>query len=213
MNKIRLIIFDLDGTLVDAYRAIINSSNYTMQELGLPKQRDELIRAAVGWGDEALLKPFVGPKNLNQAIRIYRRHHARSLLSGSRLFTGVRMMLAQLKRKGYILAIASNRPTKFTRILMRRLGITRYFAYVLCADKLKVGKPHPEILRKIMRRFSLAPSQALYVGDMTIDAEAGRRAKVKTIIVTTGSSTVQEIKKEFPFKIIPKVADLAFLLS
>ena len=209
MQNVKLIIFDLDGTLVDAYAAINSSFNYVMRKLGLKSRSARLIRRAVGWGDENLLKPYVGQHNLRSALSLYRRHHKYSLLKQSRLYPQVKSLLRQLKIKGYRLAVASNRPSKFSLILLRHLRIIEFFDYVLCADKVKRGKPAPEILNKIIRRFAIKKSQVLYVGDMVIDAQAGRRALVKTVIVTTGSSSLSMIKKEHPFKIIPEVSLLA----
>ena len=212
MTEIKLIIFDLDGTLVDAYPAIINSFNYTMQKFGYPRQSPYAIRRAVGWGDENLLKPFINIKNLKQAVLVYRRHHKTALIRDSRLFPQTDKVLTYLKSKGYKLAVASNRPTRFSGILTRHLGLKKYFDYVLCADKLRHGKPNPEILKRIMQRFSLLPGQTLYIGDMAIDAQAARRAQVKTIIVTTGSSTEREIKKEKPYRIIGSIGGLLKML-
>jgi phosphoglycolate phosphatase len=212
MNNIKLIIFDLDGTLLDAYGAIIESFNYTMRRIQAPKRDSLTIRRAVGWGDENLLKPFVKKGDLKKALKIYRAHHKHSLIKHAHLFPGAERLLKSLEAKGYKLAVASNRPTKFSHILIRHLKIGRYFDYLLCADKLKQGKPHPEILNTIRKKFSCKNSQTLYVGDMSIDAEAGRRARIKTIVVTTGSSTPKELKKEKPHLIIDRIADLITIL-
>ena len=212
MKDIRLIIFDLDGTLVDAYRAICSSVNFVLKRLNYPRQPDAVIRRKVGWGDENLLKPFVSPKELPKALRLYRKHHGKSLLRYARLLPAAGFVLERLQDKGYKLAVASNRPTKFSRIIIRHLAIGEYFDYVLCADKLKHRKPHPEILRKIMKKFFLKPACTLYVGDMAIDAQAGKRAGVKTIIVTTGSSSKQEIRRRKPYKIIAKISQLFDIL-
>jgi phosphoglycolate phosphatase len=207
-KKIRLVIFDLDGTLVNAYPAIIQSFNYTMHKLGYPLQQDLAIRKAVGWGDKNLLQPFVKSKDLAKALRVYRQHHMISLAKESRLLPGAKRVLQYLKTQGYKLAVASNRPARFSRILLRQLKLKQYFNYMLCGDQLKYGKPHPEILHKIMRKFSLMAADTLYVGDMALDAEASRRAGVRSVIVTTGSSSLQEIKKEKPYQIIKKIIDL-----
>jgi 2-phosphoglycolate phosphatase len=212
-DKIRLIIFDLDGTLVDAYPAIIQSFNYALQKKGYPPQDKQLIRQSVGWGDANLLKPFLKKADLKATVAIYRRHHRRALLKLSRLFPGAGQLLRQLKNKGYQLAVASNRPTRFSLILIRHLKIERYFSYLLCADRLKHGKPHPEILKRIMTKFAVSPKQTLYVGDMHIDAQAGRRAKIKTVIVTTGSSTRAQVLKQKPWRIIRRIKDLLPLLG
>jgi phosphoglycolate phosphatase len=212
MKNIKLIIFDLDGTLVDAYLAIIRSFNYAMQKMGYPKQAILAIRRAVGWGDENLLRPFVRKADLKSVLKIYRQHHKTSLVKYSCLFPRVKKVLIYLKNKGYKLAVASNRPTEFSWILIRHLGLRKYFNYVLCADKLRHIKPHPEILNKIMKKLSLKPYQAIYVGDMVIDAQAGRRAGIKTIIVPTGSNTIVEIKRQKPYRIIRGITDLLKLL-
>ncbi len=212
MENIKLIIFDLDGTLIDAYAAIVSSFNYLMRKLGLKTQSVSTVRRLVGWGDINLFKLYVQPGDLKQGLSLYRSHHKRSLLKHSHLYPGARRLLRRLKEKGYKLAVASNRPSKFSRILLKHLKISQFFDYVLCADQAKHGKPHPEMLNKIIKRFSLKKPQALYVGDMVIDAQAGRRAKINTIIVTSGSSSKLEIKRAQPFRIISAISGLFDLL-
>lgn len=212
MQDIRLVIFDLDGTLVNAYPAIINSLNYAVKKLGYPLQKAAVIRRAVGWGDKNLLKPFIKERDLAKALFLYRRRHQRDLVLSSRLFPETLRVLTHLKNKGYKLAVASNRPTRFCWILIRHLHLDRYLDCVLCADKLKHSKPHPEILHKIMSKFKVKPSQTVFVGDMFIDAQTGRRAKVKTIMLPTGSSTKKELKREKPHYIIPRLTALRKLL-
>ncbi|MDP2928337.1 MAG: HAD-IA family hydrolase, partial [Candidatus Omnitrophota bacterium] len=87
-----------------------------------------------------------------------------------------------------------------------------FFDYALCADQTRYGKPHPEMLNKIVKRFFLKKSQTLYVGDMVIDVQAGRRAKINTVIVTSGSSNKLDIKREHPFRIISAISRLRDLL-
>ena len=202
MNRIRLAIFDLDGTLVNAYPAIEKSFNYAMRMMGYPQRNYMTVLRAVGAGDEKLLARFVKKPDLKRAVSLYRKHHKASLLRYSGLMPGAKFLLNYFKKKGCKLAVASNRPTKFSKILIRHLDIEKYFDYSLCADKLKAGKPHPEILLKIMRRFHVKKDQSLYVGDMLIDAQAGKRAGIKTAIVTTGSSTISEIKRAKPWRIV-----------
>lgn len=207
-KDIKLIIFDLDGTLINAYPAITGSFNYVMLKLGYVRQKPLTIRRAVGWGDKNLLKPFVRIKDLDKALSLYRRHHKQALLKHSRVFAKVYQVLEYLKNKGYKLAIASNRPTRFSWILIRHLKLKKYFDYVLCADKLRAGKPHPEILNKIVREFRTKSTDTMYVGDMVIDAQAGRRAGIRTIILTTGSNTEKEIRTGKPYLIIKNITEL-----
>ncbi|HRZ13884.1 MAG TPA: HAD-IA family hydrolase [Candidatus Omnitrophota bacterium] len=212
-KKIKLIIFDLDGTLVNAYNAITHSFNVTMRSFGYPPQQAGVIRRAVGWGDRNLLKPFVRERDLDAMLESYRRHHAVSLVRKSRLFPGVKRLLARLRKKGLRLAVATNRPTRFSHILIRHLGIRPFFSVVLCGDKLKHIKPHPQILTTIMRRLRVRPQETVFVGDMFIDAQTGTAAGVITVMVTTGSSTRQELAKEKPWRIISRVTQLGALLK
>lgn len=208
LAAIKLVIFDLDGTLIDAYTAITKSFNYVLDKLGYKPRSALVIRRAVGWGDKKLLKPFVKTQDLDRALSLYRRHHAASLVKYSCVLPGVHRVMSYLKNKRYKLAVASNRPTRFSWILIRHLKLKKYFDYVLCSDKLRSGKPSPEIINRVMHRFKVRPFETMYVGDMSIDVQAGKRAGVMTVIVTSGSSTKKEIEAERPTVILKKAADL-----
>ena len=204
----RLIIFDLDGTLVDAYPALIASVVYTVRRLGYPVPSNTRIRRAVGRGQRFLLEPFVDGKDLKRALRLFRPHHRKALLRGARWMPHARRVLSALRRRGVFLAIASNRPAPFTRQILRVLGAGRTFDVVRCADQSGRGKPHPQMLHDIRRRLGVARADAVYVGDMPIDIEAGRRAGLDTIGVATGSSTFKELKASRPTLIIKGLPDL-----
>lgn len=207
-GKIDLVIFDLDGTLVDAYGAIAGSFNFAMRRLGLPKQSKRIIRRAVGWGDRNLLKPFVGEKNTDKALALYRRHHAVALRRKTKFRPGAERLLACLKKSGYKLALASNRPTRFSNIILNHLKIRKYFDYVLCGDKLKKPKPNADILLKILKRLSIKKGRAIYVGDMTVDILTGKRAGVKTIAILGGSSSKKEISALKSYRVIKNISQV-----
>ncbi|MEW5758769.1 MAG: HAD family hydrolase [Candidatus Omnitrophota bacterium] len=210
--KYKLIIFDLDGTLVDAYTAIEKSFNFALSSLGYSKESFDVIKRAVGWGDKNLLAPFIDKNDLNKALLIYRRHHQKSLLKYSKVFSGAKSLLQYLKNKKIKLAIATNRPTKFTKILLKYLNLDKYFDMVLCGDKLRKMKPHPEILQKIMHKLKADKDSTLFVGDMTVDIETAKAAKIDSVAVLTGSSTKKELSALKPNKIIKHVSELKKLL-
>ncbi len=205
---ITLVIFDLDGTLVNAYPAVCSSVNYTLQCLGFPKRTYAQVKSAVGLGDRQLMAQFTGEAMADQALAMYRRHHAKALTTGVRCLSGTRVLLKFLKSKGCRLAIASNRPTKFTRIILDQMDIRRYFDMVLCGDRVQRPKPHPDMLLQIARTLDVPVSQSLYVGDMGIDVIAGRRAGMRTVAVATGSSTIKELKGLQPMGILTKINQL-----
>jgi HAD superfamily hydrolase (TIGR01509 family) len=213
MKDVSLVIFDLDGTLIDAYEAIYRSFNHVMAEAGYPERPERVIRKAVGWGDRNLLKPFVSKRDLDRVLALYRSHHSRSLPRWSRLIPGARRVLSTLKKRGCALAVASNRPTRFSLILLRSCGIRKYFDAVLCGDRVKKGKPDPEILRKLMARLRTGPSETAYVGDMAIDVQAGKRAGVLSIAVTGGSSSQRELRKQRLDIIIRRIGEMTSVIK
>lgn len=204
-NPVKLVIFDLDGTLMNAYPAVYRSVNFTVQKLGLRPISHAVIKRTVGWGDRHLLKTFVGEEQADKALKIYRPHHAKALKRDTKLLPGALKVLKVLKSRNCKIAIASNRPTKFSLIAIRFLKIEGYFDKILCGDKVKRPKPAPEILKTILKDLKVRRCEAFYVGDMGIDVKTGQRAKVKTIAVVSGSSSKAELLKLKPYKVVQRV--------
>lgn len=208
---IKLVIFDLDGTLVDAYEAIEKSINFTLKTLGYSQVGPSRVRRAVGRGNLNFIKTFIKDGELKEALDIYRKHHKSSLLKYSRLMPQVRKVLGTLKKRNYKLAIATNRPRKFSLILLSHLGLNKYFDLVACAHKTDEIKPNPNLLLKILKKLKINPDEAFYIGDMAIDVCAGNNAGIQTIAVLGGSSSRLELKKSKPVKIISSLTELTKL--
>ncbi|MDP2921840.1 MAG: HAD family hydrolase [Candidatus Omnitrophota bacterium] len=204
MKTKRLFIFDLDGTLADAYLAIQRSMNYTLKNLGYPPVSLLEVKRKVGKGDKRFITSFFPEKDEEKAIEIYRRHHKKSLLRYSKPKPYSRELLYMLKRRKKIIAIASNRPSYFTNLIIKKTGLARYIDLVLCADEINSLKPKPKILNVIMRKFQVKKQDTVYIGDMDIDMETARRARVDAIFVTGGSSSLKSVKK-YRKKVISKL--------
>jgi len=204
----KLIIFDIDGTIVDAYGAIEKSINYTLTKLGYPKAKMSVVRRAVGYGDRNFVKYFVEKRDVDEGLRLYRKHHAKALLRYSKVIPGARRLLNDLKRKGYKLAIASNRPPRYSRILLKHLDLLKYFDTVAFAkDKTEI-KPKPFLIPLILKKLGVKKKEALYVGDMTVDVHAGHNAGVRVVAVLGGSSSHSELKRARPCGIAGKLSNL-----
>ncbi len=211
--KTKLVIFDLDGTLMNAYPAVYRSVNFTVTQFGFAPITHATIKRTVGWGDRHLLQSFIGDKNLDAALKVYRRHHAIALRQDTKLLPGALKILQYLKSNGFKIAVASNRPTKFSLIALRYLKIYPFFDEILCGDKVLHPKPSPDILKEILKKFGFSPTEALYVGDMGIDILTGRRARVKTLAVASGSNTVVELAALSPLAVVDNVLEVKkFLL-
>ena len=206
--KYKLVIFDLDGTLIDAYAAIAAGINQMLQSLGYPQQKPEVIKRKVGRGVEKLIEPFIEKKDYQRAVEVYLKSQETLLPKITKLLPGAKEVLKELKERGCQLAVASNRPSSFSEPLLKHLKIAQYFSLVLCADKINSYKPNPKILSLILKKLNIPPEETVYVGDMALDAETGKNAKVKTIIVLTGSSNQKEVIAAKPFKIINQLSEI-----
>ena len=213
-RQIDLIVFDLDGTLIDAYDAVYNSIKYTLKGLGMDSNVEhEYVKRAVGWGDRHFVRQFSGDERIDEAMKLYREHHKEALREGTTFLPGAKELLEKLKKQGYMLAVATNRPSPYTHIVLNHLDMENTFDYVLCGDEVENAKPAPDILYRILEKFSVPAERALYVGDMTIDVLTGNAAGVKTVAVITGSSLEDEIIALNPLKVIFNVHDVLNVLD
>ena len=199
---IEAVIFDLDGTQIDAYRAIEKSLNFVRCSFGYPAVSYAKVKRAVGLGDKIFIAQFVRPEEVEKGLALYREHHQLSLLRYSFVKPQARQVLTALHKRGIKLAVASNRPTKFSQILIRHLDLDKYFDMIICADKKRELKPAPFLLRKVMKKFTLKPAEVMYVGDMVYDIEAGKNAGVRTVGIVGGSGTRKELASKKPYKIV-----------
>ncbi|MBD3245862.1 MAG: HAD-IA family hydrolase [Candidatus Omnitrophica bacterium] len=189
-------IFDLDGTLVNAYQAVQKSLNATRQQFGHPRVSLQEVVRKVGRGDEKFIRIFFPRREVRDALAYYRKRHETDVKSHSRLMRHARWILYFLKRKKKKLAVASNRPSRFTSFLVRKFDLEKYFDQILCADQVQSLKPDPKILRELMRRLKIEDAAGcVFVGDMDIDMETARRAKMDAVFVKGGSTPVRQVKK------------------
>ncbi len=204
----KLVIFDVDGTLVDAYRAITDSINVMLKKMGYPLRSHRSVKRSVGFGVNSLVRCFVPENKAAEALRIFRAHHDKRLRKSLKLMPGARTILPFLKEQGCILAIASNRPSVFCHIILKELGIYHYFDFVMCGDDVKRAKPYPDMVKSILKKSGIRPSEAIYVGDMSVDVLCARRARVWIAAIPTGSCTRREILDADPDILIERLTDL-----
>ncbi|MCM8786632.1 MAG: HAD family hydrolase [Candidatus Omnitrophica bacterium] len=204
----KLFIFDLDGTLVDAYKAIYESVNFALKKLGYKTTSFIKVKKSVGKGDRLFIRSFFPTNKIDEALKIYRAHHKKALPLYTKILPYAESFLDLLKKDGKITAIASNRPRYFTNIILERLNLKKFFNFVLCADQIGYRKPSPRILFAIMKKFKVNRNDTVFIGDMTIDLETAKRAKVFSIFIKGGSSSVAEAKAYKNKKIFSSMKEL-----
>ncbi|MDP8259886.1 MAG: HAD family hydrolase [Candidatus Gygaella obscura] len=210
INEKHLFIFDLDGTLVNAYRAVHKSLNYTRTRFGLSEVSYYDAKIKLGRGQNRFIDTFFPGMDKEVVLNTYRSHHRKALIEYARLRSNAKQLLRMLKLRGKTVAIASNRPFNFTKFIAEYLGIKKYIDYILCADQVGHLKPDPTILYMILKKLKIKKEQALYIGDMLIDYQTARSAGLDFIFIRGGSSESKQAKR---IKCIKKVNNLIEVIS
>jgi phosphoglycolate phosphatase len=196
---IRLILYDLDGTLVDTRVDLANAVNRTLTELGLPNRPDAELYGFVGNGVRMLLARAVNATEgelLERALTVFRGHYLGHLTEHSRPYPGVEAVLAAFADRHQ--AIVTNKAMAYTDPLVRDLGLARRVNLVLGGDSTPHLKPHPAIVETALRHFGVAPGEAVMVGDGVPDVQASRAAGVRSIGLTCGMGDPDALREAKP---------------
>ena len=213
MKPIGLLIFDLDGTLVNTLEDIAASVNYTLDRLGRQPLPLDLVRQYVGDGIETLMKRALGTdtERLSEAVAIYKKHHQQNLVVRSVLYPSVQETLEYFK--AIPLAVISNKTREFISPLLEQLGVSGYFRRIIGADSGLPLKPAPDSVLRLMAEFHASREQTLIVGDGTTDIRAGRAAGVITCSVTYGFRSESELRQAGPDYVIADLPELKKLFA
>ena len=199
LYKIRLIIFDFDGTLGDTRRNIVTTMQMTARELGLPDRTDGECASKIGLpldGCFEALYPDESKETIQLCTDTYRRIFQDNLRTmNPQVFPKVKETLQALKEQGYTLTIASSRWHKSLYELTHDLGIADYISMLVGADDVVKAKPDPEPVLNTLSALGFKAGEALVVGDMNVDILMGRNAGAKTCGVTYGNGTREELEE------------------
>jgi phosphoglycolate phosphatase len=205
----KAVLFDFDGTLADSYPAITASVNHVRAAHGLPPLPEAEVRPHVGRGLDVLLRDLVPGADPARSVALYRAHHPSVMRAGTRLMPGAREALSALKGAGCRLAVCSNKNVSFTRELLDYLGLAPAVDVVLGPEDVPRRKPAPDMLLAALARLGVAPTEALYVGDMPIDVATARAAGVPVWVVPTGSADRAALEAAAPDRVLDDLRDLA----
>jgi phosphoglycolate phosphatase len=196
-----LIIFDLDGTLIDSKLDLANSVNFTRQKMGLSVLEHRLIFSYIGDGATMLIRRAMGEglseMEVQGALEIFLAHYREHLLDNTTLYPGVAEALDALQLLK--LAVLTNKPLRPTEAILQGLQIEDRFAVVYGGNSFEQKKPDPVGIQRILNDTGIARDRTVMVGDSYIDIQTGRNAAVATCGVTYGlaSDTLHEPKPDF----------------
>jgi phosphoglycolate phosphatase len=177
---VRVLMFDLDGTLIDSRLDLAHSVNATLRHMRRPELAHEAIYKLVGSGAAILVQRALGQgaseeesrRGLEYFLRYYREH----MLDNTVTYPGVREGLERLKQRP--MAVLTNKPVKFSQAILDGLGLARYFRVVYGGNSFATKKPDPEGAREVLKDFQASPAEAMLVGDSEVDVRTARNAGI-----------------------------------
>lgn len=192
----RLIIFDLDGTLIDSLEDLAAATNAMLSHFNRPQLPSVEIRKLIGEGARRLVEralPGASTAEVDEGLAIFLDYNDRHIADFTVLYQGVPETLEELRRRGFILTVASNKNEDLCRKILGILGIENFFEAVLGADSVSRRKPDPEPVLTLMERFAVTAAETMMIGDSINDIAAGKGAGVATVACTFGYGSSEEI--------------------
>ncbi|WP_295883446.1 phosphoglycolate phosphatase [uncultured Thiohalocapsa sp.] len=217
----KMVLIDLDGTLVDSVPDLTHSVDAMMTELGRPPHGEAAVRNWVGNGVERLVKRALtgtldgepDPADFDRAYPIFLERYTAHNGEHSRLYPGVAEGLELLAARGMQVGCVTNKAAQFTEPLLAALGVAAHFGIIISGDTLPEKKPSPLPLLHAAEHFGVAPAASLMVGDSISDVKAARGAGFPVVCVSYGYNHGLDIRDAGPDAVIDSLAELAGLLT
>ncbi len=198
-HSIKLVIFDLDGTLIDSRLDLVHSVNAALRHIGRPELPDDVIASYVGDGAPILIQRALGGEAVDEAVirkglEFFLSYYREHKLDHTTVYPGIPEALAaiQSSAKGPAngsprkLAVLSNKPVHPSRAIVEALGLGQFFSQIYGGNSFATKKPDPEGARKLLEEYSVESQHAAIVGDSHVDVSTGRSAGMVTVGVTYG---------------------------
>jgi len=196
MDTIDLIIFDLDGTLIDSLADLADATNHMLTSLGRKAASLEQVRGYVGQGARRLVEramPDAVAEEIEIGLSVFLAYNEEHIVDKTRLYPGAEETLSILRDSGKTLAVVSNKNVALCRKVLNTLKADGFFQCIIGADSLRERKPSPEPLRKVMGDLGFIPERTAMVGDSINDIAAGKAAGILTIGCSFGYGDRSEI--------------------
>jgi phosphoglycolate phosphatase len=218
-RTIKLLIFDLDGTLIDSRLDLVHSVNAMLRHFKRAELPDDVVASYVGNGAPTLIRRALGdPRDeslLHEALQYFLAYYREHKLDHTHPYEGVKEMLARVGNSNGIrrqMAVLSNKPVNPSRAIVEALGLAGFFLQVYGGNSFQTKKPDPEGAQNLLREANAQPEETLIIGDSSIDVLTGRNAGLWTCGVTYGFDP-KSLAVALPDVIVDSPRELAQMLA
>lgn len=207
-SRIRFIVFDWDGTLMDSEAQIVSCLHAAIADLQLEPMDDDTVKNVIGLGLKEAIDVLVPGRDdrFQQAfVDYYREHWFKS--ESSSLFEGVRESLEALRQRDIVLGVATGKARRGLDRVLKDTGLGSYFDATRCADEAP-SKPHPQMLLELMDVLGMKPQQTVMVGDTEYDMEMATNAGAAKIAVSSGVHSEERLQRHSPLVCLDRIRDM-----
>jgi phosphoglycolate phosphatase len=211
--KIKLIVFDWDGTLMDSEAQIVACLHAAIADLGLEPMDDHTVKNVIGLGLREAIDTLVPGRDQHfhrAFVEHYRKYWFQS--KDSVLFDGVREVLDTLQQQQLLLGVATGKARRGLERVLGETDLASVFHATRCADEAP-SKPHPQMLLDIMERLNVSPDETLMVGDTEYDMEMATNAGAAKIAVRTGVHSERRLNRHQPLVCLEQLIDMPAWLA
>lgn len=212
---VRLIVFDLDGTLVDAFADIAAAVNFILARNGRSSMTVDEVKKHVGRGARMLVAGVMqtdDPAVIEENYKCLVEYYLKNPSTHAKLYDEVKSVLGQLHERGVKLAVASNKPDGVTRQILAHMEIAHFFDFIHGESPAFPRKPDPALLNYITREAGVTLADTVVVGDTCVDIEFARSAGVRVIAVSYGQTSAVDLCGHKPDAIVHHMTEVAGLL-
>lgn len=220
-HSIKLVIFDLDGTLIDSRLDLVHSVNAALRHIGRAALPDDVIASYVGDGAPILIQRALGGETVDEAtvrkgLEFFLSYYREHKLDHTTVYSGIFEALATIQHSANgtprRLAVLSNKPVKPSQAIVEALGLGKFFAQIYGGNSFATKKPDPEGALKLLADCGAQPEQAVIIGDSGVDVRTGRNAGLWTIGVKYGFAP-HTLDEEPPDVLVDSPDELAGVFS
>lgn len=217
MNNYKLVIFDMDGTILDTLADLTNALNHTLKHFGYPERTQQEVRSFLGNGSRYLVEHALpeaiatDSRQVELLLDYYSRCYKENCAIHTKPYTGILELLAKLKEQKKLIAVVSNKPDFGVQALCQ-CHFPGYFHFA-CGERQGIRrKPAPDSVLEVLRKLQVQPQDAVYIGDSEVDIQTAQNAGLEAIIVTWGFRDAEQLLEAGAPRLVNSVQNLEEIL-